>query len=88
MCQLETLFSFQTLLEKEKLLLVLADEDKYSIYLEHLPAMDAAIQRGKAIKTLNRDKVGEDVLFTYDEVKRMLAMCFSAKVGPTHSLCG
>jgi hypothetical protein len=58
----------------------------YSIYLEHLPAVDAAIQRGKAIKTLNRDKVGEDVLFAYDEVRRMLAMCFPTKVSPT-SLC-
>jgi hypothetical protein len=71
------------LLENERILLVLADQDKYSIYLEHLPAMDAAIQRGKAIKTLNRGKVGEGVLFTYDEVKRMLAMCVSAKVSPT-----
>jgi hypothetical protein len=62
---------------------VLADQDKYFIYVELLPAMDAAIQRGKAIKTLNREKVGEDVLFAYDEVKRMLVMCSSAKVSPT-----
>jgi hypothetical protein len=42
--------------------------------------MDAAIRRAKPIKTLNRDKVGEDVLFTYDESKRMLVVCASAKV--------
>jgi hypothetical protein len=42
--------------------------------------MDAAIQRARAIKTLNRDKMGEDVLFAYDEVKRTLAVCASAKV--------
>ena len=42
--------------------------------------MDGAIQRGKAIKTLNRDKVGEDALFAYDEAKRMLTVCASAKV--------
>lgn len=71
---------FQKLLEKEKLLLVLADRDKHSIYLEHLSAMDAAIQRGKSIKILNRDKVGDDVLFTYDEAKRMLTVCASAKM--------
>lgn len=75
-------FSFQKLLESEKLLLVLADRDKNSIYLEHLSAMDAVIQRGKAIKTLNRDKVGDDVLFAYDETKRMLTVCASAKVSP------
>jgi hypothetical protein len=44
--------------------------------------MDAAIQRGKAIKTLNCDKVGDDVLFAYDEAKRMLTVCASAKVSP------
>ena len=42
--------------------------------------MDAAIQRGKVIKPLNHDKVGEDVLFAYDEVTRMLTVCSSAKV--------
>ena len=42
--------------------------------------MDAVIQRGKAIKTLNHDKVGDDVLFAYDEAKRMLTVCASAKV--------
>ena len=42
--------------------------------------MDGAIQRGKAIKTLNRDKAGEDALFAYDEAKRMLTVCASAKV--------
>jgi hypothetical protein len=42
--------------------------------------MDGAIQRGKAIKTLNRDKVGEDVLFAYDEAKRVLTVCASARV--------
>ena len=62
------------------LLLVLADRDKHSIYLDHLSAMDAAIQRGKAIKNLNRDRVGDDVLFAYDEAKRMLAVCASSKV--------
>jgi hypothetical protein len=42
--------------------------------------MDAAIQRGKAIKALRRARVGEDVLFAYDEAKRMLTVCASAKV--------
>jgi hypothetical protein len=50
------------------------------IYLEQLSAMDAAIQRGKAIKTLNPDKLGDGVLFTYDEAKRMMTVCASAKV--------
>jgi hypothetical protein len=44
--------------------------------------MDAAIKSAKAIKIIPRDKMGEDVLFTYDEEKRMLAVCAAAKVSP------
>jgi hypothetical protein len=78
--------SFHKLIENEKILLVLADRDKqwHSIYLEASFAMDAAIQQDKPIKTFNRDKVGEDVLFAYDEAKRMLTVCTSAKVSPFH----
>ncbi|KAI9511015.1 hypothetical protein F5148DRAFT_1281300 [Russula earlei] len=71
---------FHKLLANEKFLLVLADRDKHVIYLERLSEMDAAIQRAKPIKTLNRDKVGEDLLFAYDETKHTLAVCASAKV--------
>jgi hypothetical protein len=74
--------SFHRLLENERLLLVLADRDKHAIYLERLSAIDAAIQSGRTVKALNRDKVGEDVLFAYDEAKRMLTVCASAKVSP------
>jgi hypothetical protein len=77
--------SFHKLLENERLLLILADCDKHAIYLERLTEMDAAIQRAKAVKTLNRDKVGEVVSFAYDEGKRMLAVCASAKVSPMFS---
>jgi hypothetical protein len=43
--------------------------------------MDASIQQAKATKILRRCKVGEDVLFAYDEAKRTLAVCASAMVG-------
>ena len=39
-----------------------------------------AIQRGKAIKSLNRDKLGQCLLFSFDESKRILAVCASTKV--------
>ncbi|KAI9511011.1 hypothetical protein F5148DRAFT_1274479 [Russula earlei] len=64
-CRLKLFLSFHKLLAKEKFLLVLADRDKH---------------RAKPIKTLNRDKVGEDLLFAYDETKRTLAVCASAKM--------
>jgi len=72
--------SFYQLLENEKLLLVLANRDKFLVYLERLPVLDMAIQRGKPIKSLNRDKLGRGVLFAFDETKRTLAVCASTKV--------
>jgi len=84
------LISFHRLLENGRLLLVLADRDKHAIYLESLAGMDAAIERARPIKTLNRDKMGEEVLFIYDEAKRTLTVCASAKVCAVHILaqCG
>jgi hypothetical protein len=77
------LFSFHYLLENEKLLLVLVDREKVSIYLARPAALEAAI-RGNPLKTLNRDKLGlgrdSDVFFAFDEAKRMLAVCSSVKV--------
>jgi hypothetical protein len=78
--------SFHRLLENERLLLVLADRDKHAIYLERLAEINAAIQRARPIKSLNRDKMGEEVLFAYDEAKRTLAVCASAKVCAIHIL--
>ena len=81
--RLITLFSFHYLLENEKLLLVLVDREKVSIYLARPAALEAAI-RGNPLKTLNRDKLGlgrdSDVFFAFDEAKRMLAVCSSVKV--------
>ena len=76
----EIFVSFHRLLENERLLLVLADQDKHTVYLERLAEMNAAMQRARPIKTFNRNKIGEDVLFAYDEAKRTLAVCASAKV--------
>jgi hypothetical protein len=71
---------FHRLLGNERLLLALADRDTYVLYLEHLSEMEVSIHRAKAIKTFNRHNIGEDVLFAYDETKRTLAVCASAKV--------
>jgi hypothetical protein len=72
------------LLENERLLLVLADRDTLSIYLESLTGMDAALQGPRAIQTFYRNKMGEDVLFAYDEVKRMLVACAAKEVRPMY----
>ncbi|KAH9056526.1 hypothetical protein EDB87DRAFT_1636600 [Lactarius vividus] len=75
---------FHHLLENEKLLLILVDRDKFSIYLARPAAMDAAIVRGNPLKTLNRERLGlggdSDALFAFDEAKRALAVCSSVKL--------
>ncbi|KAI0253468.1 hypothetical protein BJV78DRAFT_1153084 [Lactifluus subvellereus] len=66
--------SFTQILENEKLLLVLYDQDRVSIYLERLTAMNMAIQRDRSVKSLSREKLGEDILFAFDEMKRALVL--------------
>jgi hypothetical protein len=73
-------YSFCQLLESEKLLLILVDPVRVTIYLERLPAMDMAIQRHRPVKVLNREKLEQDILFAFDETKRSLAVCAPNKV--------
>lgn len=77
-------FSFCQILENEKLLLVLVDWEKIFIYLDLLPAVDAAIRESRTIKTLDREKLGQDFLFAYDETRRTLAVCASKTVCRCH----
>jgi hypothetical protein len=81
LCRTSPIFSsFCQLLEGEKLLLILVDQVKVTIYLERLPAMDVAIQRRRPVKVLNREKLEQDVLFAFDETTRALAVCAPTKV--------
>jgi len=72
------LFSFCQILEKEKILVVLRDQNKVYIYLERLSTIGMDIQRNTPVKSLQR--LGEDVLFAFDETTRALAVCASKKV--------
>ncbi|KAH8979281.1 hypothetical protein EDB92DRAFT_1980226 [Lactarius akahatsu] len=71
---------FCRLLENEKLLLVLANRERFFVFLEPLRVLDSALRRGKYIKSLNRGRLGQSVLFSFDEAKRMLAVCASTKL--------
>jgi hypothetical protein len=75
------------LLPKEKCLLVVNDNQKYiSVYLEGIVGMDGALKRDRGYKKrIPVEKVGVDVLISYDETKRMLAVCGSTKVRAYHS---
>ena len=45
-----------------------------------------AIRRSRPVKSLSREKLGQDVLFAYDEMTRTLAVCASKRVGRCHLL--
>jgi hypothetical protein len=74
--------SFHQILENDKILLVLLNRDKVSIYLDRLAEMDLLIQRERPNKCLNREKLGEGALFAFDETMRALVVCAPTKVYP------
>ena len=81
MCRTSRIFSsFCQLLDDEKLLLILVEQDRVIIYLERLSAMGIAIQRRRPVKILSRERLEEDVLFAFDEKTRVLAVCAPIKV--------
>jgi len=72
------------LLENDKLLLIVDDHSgSILVYLDSQQGMNAAVQRPPR-KHLHRSKIGETCIFTFDEVRRTLAICETTKVGPSH----
>jgi hypothetical protein len=72
---------YAQLLENSKILLVIDDrQENISVYLEPMSSIGAAISRGCPKRKLRQDKVGRDVLITFDETKRMLSLCSPTKV--------
>lgn len=62
------------------LLLVTTHQGNISVYLENLVDLDRAIQHDRFKKHLRADKLGNTLLLSYDETKRMLAVCAVEKV--------
>ena len=50
-----------------------------TIYLDNLAAMAGTISRGHG-KTFHREKIGQQYLLAYDELKKMLAVVSPDKV--------
>nr|GAT56845.1 predicted protein [Mycena chlorophos] len=70
------------LLEKDRLLLVLADSEKFYIFHEPLSLIERAVSRGGggAKRAIYTSKIGKDALFAYDEQKRLLSLCSVSKL--------
>jgi hypothetical protein len=80
--------AFYQVLESGRLLLILLDQHRVAIYLDHLPALNVAIKRDRPVKILNREKLGEESLFAFDESTRSLLVCASTKVSECRFLKG
>ena len=79
---IELLGSLFQLLQDERCLLAIQNANgEIKIFLERNDTVSQAIQRQISKKTLHTDKIGHDFLLTYDETKRMLAVCATEKVG-------
>ncbi|KAJ7656315.1 hypothetical protein DFH06DRAFT_1091207 [Mycena polygramma] len=70
------------LLDSGKLLLITEDPRILCIFLESPSALYNAISRGRASakRIVHRDKIGNDVILSYDEQKRMLSLCAPSKL--------
>ncbi|KAJ7180916.1 hypothetical protein C8R46DRAFT_595271 [Mycena filopes] len=69
------------LVEGGKLLVIIEDPNILYIYLDTPSALYNAVPRGRAgaKRILHRDKIGKDVILSYDQQKRMLSLCAVSK---------
>lgn len=73
-------FRHLQLLENEKLLLIVDDHhDGILVYLDSQQGIKTAVDRPPQ-KSLHRSKIGEACTFTFDEMRRTLAICETTKV--------
>ncbi len=67
--------SYFHLLPSSRSLLITRDRvGDCSIYLSSIATLHDAIGK-RPTKLLKRDKIGENIIFSYDETKRILAIC-------------
>ena len=76
-----TCYRHLQLLENDKILLIVDDHGgNILVYLDSQQGINTAVQRIPR-KHLHRSKIGETCIFTFDEVRRTLAICETSKVG-------
>ncbi|TFY70647.1 hypothetical protein EVG20_g2357 [Dentipellis fragilis] len=71
------------LLENNRVLVILITRNglgEVEIYLEDPAFINSAISKGKAKKKFHTEKIGDGILFAFDESKRNLAVCGSSKL--------
>lgn len=69
------------LLEQDRCLLITTDGmENLSVFLSRLVDIDAAVTANRYQKRLLAEKIGRSPLISFDEGKRMLALCTAEKV--------
>lgn len=74
-------FRHAQLLANDRILLLIDQDEKYALYLDSLFSIGDALQHGRQKKLLYKDKLGGEILLTFDETKRLLVLCAPQKVG-------
>ncbi|KAK0239018.1 hypothetical protein EDD85DRAFT_769081 [Armillaria nabsnona] len=74
---------YMHLLASGKCLLIVDDNrpgGNLNIYLEQLSVLDNAMKQNRPKKLLHKDKLGENFVIAFDEIKRTLLLCASSKL--------
>ncbi|TCD67573.1 hypothetical protein EIP91_012270 [Steccherinum ochraceum] len=69
----------QLLPDERCLVITESQSDQIVVFLDKCLDIGRAVENHRSRKILYREKLGHDVLFAYDETKRMLAVCGSEK---------
>ena len=71
-----TLYRLMRLLPNDQCLVVIEEENRdLYVYLAKNGELGAAIEARRYKKPIKREKTGHDVALTYDDGRRMLAVC-------------
>jgi hypothetical protein len=69
-------------LENDRVLLVVDDQsDRFKVYLDKISTIGDALQNSRPRKTIfKHDKLGQELLVSFDETRRLLVLCAPQKV--------
>ena len=75
-----TCLSHSQLLAVDHVLLVVDQVEKIGVYLDKFSNIANALSNGRHEKLINKNRIGTDVLVSFDETKRLLVLCAPQKV--------
>lgn len=63
------------LLTNDRCLIVVENEGDLNVFVGNASSLDSVISGKRHMKSIKREKTGQDVSFSFDEDKRTLAIC-------------